>query len=66
MKVKELRTKTRDELKVHMLDLLKEQFNLRMQRGSGQAFRSSDIKRVRKEIAQTKTIMHELKMSISA
>lgn len=66
MKVKDLRTKTQDELKTHLLDLLKEQFNLRMQKGSGQAFRSSDIKRVRKEVAQTKTIMHELKMSKSA
>lgn len=61
MKTKDMRAKQPDELQAHVLELLKEQFNLRMQKGSGQAFRSSDMKRVRREIARTKTIIHEMK-----
>lgn len=61
MKVKEMRAKSPEELQAHVLELLKEQFNLRMQKGSGQAFRSSDMKRVRREIAQVKTIIHEIR-----
>lgn len=66
MNVKELRAKTPVEIKTHILELLKEQFKLRMQKGSGQAFRSSDMKRVRREIAQAKTIIHEARTGKSS
>jgi large subunit ribosomal protein L29 len=62
MKVSEMRGKNPAELKDHLYALLKEQFNLRMQRGSGQLSRPSEMKRVRREIAQVKTVMTELKM----
>lgn len=59
MKAIELRGKSTDELKTEMLALLREQFNLRMQRGSGQTVRPSDFKRVRREIARIKTVLNE-------
>ena len=59
MKAGELREKSVDELKHSLGDLLKEQFNLRMQQGSGQLSRPSQMKSVRRDIARVKTVMHE-------
>ncbi len=59
MKANELRGKSQEELKQALLDLLKEQFNLRMQKGSGQLSRPSQMKTVRREIARIKTVMHQ-------
>ncbi len=61
MKASELRRKSETELQDTLEDLLKEQFNLRMQAGSGQLPRPSQIKGVRKDIARIKTIMNEQK-----
>lgn len=61
MKANELRKQGLDELDKHLFDLLREQFNLRMQRGTGQLSRPSRMKAVRREIAQVKTIMAERK-----
>ena len=57
MKAAELRKKNPEELNKELMDLLREQFNLRMQKGSGQLTRPSEIKRVRREIARIKTIL---------
>lgn len=65
MNAAEIRDKTEDELKDRLLDLKKEQFNLRFQRASGQLEKTSRIGEVRKEIARIKTIMRE-KASASA
>jgi large subunit ribosomal protein L29 len=59
MKASELRDKSLDELKQTLVDLFKEQFNLRMQRGSGQLSRPSQMKSVRRDIARVKTLMHQ-------
>ena len=59
MKASELREKGVGELKQTLAELLKEQFNLRMQRGSGQLSRPSQMKAVRREIARVKTVMHQ-------
>ena len=48
------------ELKVELLELRKEQFNLRMQRGTGQLTNSSRFKVVRRQIARIKTQMSEI------
>ncbi|MDG2237385.1 MAG: 50S ribosomal protein L29 [Arenicellales bacterium] len=48
------------ELKVELLELRKEQFNLRMQRGTGQLTNSSRFKVVRRQIARIKTQMGEI------
>jgi large subunit ribosomal protein L29 len=59
MKATELRQKTQTELGTVLDDLLKEQFNLRMQQGTGQLSRPSRMKAVRKDIARIKTLMNE-------
>jgi large subunit ribosomal protein L29 len=58
-KAGELRGQTRDDLEKQLLELLKEQFNLRMQKGSGQLNRPSQLKTVRREIARIKTVLAE-------
>ena len=55
----ELRTKSEAELKQELLNLLREQFNLRMQRGSGQSPRPHLFKNVRRDIARVKTVLNE-------
>lgn len=55
----ELRNKSEAELKQELLDLLREQFNLRMQRGSGQSPRPHLFKNVRRGIARVKTVLNE-------
>lgn len=59
MMVEELRKKSTAELTSEMLDLLKEQFNLRMQKGMGEAPRPHLYKKVRQEIARIKTVLAE-------
>jgi large subunit ribosomal protein L29 len=63
MKASELREKTPEELTSNLEELLKEQFNLRMQQGTGQLSRPSRMKEVRREIARIKTVMNEQKSS---
>ena len=50
----------RSELKSELLELRKEQFNLRMQRGTGQLANPSRFKLVRRQIARIKTRINEL------
>ena len=59
MKAAELRAKSQEDLDKELVELLREQFNLSMQKGSGQLSRPSDVKRVRREIARIKTILTE-------
>ena len=59
MKTNEIRKKSKAELNEELLSLLKEQFNLRMQTGMGEAPRSHLFGKVRKSIAQIKTILNE-------
>ena len=53
----DIRTKTPDELSALLLDLRKEQFNLRFQRATGQQENTSRVKVVRRDIARVKTIL---------
>ena len=57
MAIKDLTTKSADELKSHLLDLRKEQFNLRMQKGAGQLSLPHQLRRVRRDIARTKFVL---------
>lgn len=59
MKVAELKQKDDTELNEELVALLKEQFNLRMQQGSGQLARPHLMKQVRRNIARVKTVMSE-------
>ena len=58
-KANELRSKSLDELSSRLLELRKKQFSLRMQLGSGQSVRASEVRETRKDIARIKTIMKE-------
>lgn len=59
MNAAELRGKSADELKEELSELLKEQFNLRMQKGSGQLAHTHVMRRVRRDIARVKTVLNE-------
>lgn len=65
MKASELREKNVQELNASLLELLKEQFNLSMQRGVGQASRPDQFKKVRRDIARIKTVLTEKNKSAS-
>ncbi len=53
----ELTAKTDDQLKDRLVELKKEQFNLRFQRASGQLENTARVRTVRREIAVIKTIL---------
>lgn len=59
MKASELRNKSAEDLTKELLALLKEQFSLRLQKGSGQPPKAHLFKKVRTDIARIKTILHE-------
>jgi len=63
MKATELKSKSVSELQALLLDLSREQFNLRMQQGSRQLSNSSQMKSVRRDIARIKTVITELEKS---
>ena len=59
MKIAELRSKSKEELKEIILSSKKEQFNLRMQAATGQAALGNRSKLVKKTIARAKTLLNE-------
>ena len=59
MKSVEVRDLSDDELSSKLLELKREQFNLRFQRVSGQLEKTARVKQVRKDIARIKTIAAE-------
>ena len=61
MDIKQLRQKSADELKSHLLDLRKEQFALRMQKATGQLTKTHEARRVRREIARVNTLLSAAK-----
>ncbi len=58
-KATDVRAKTSDELAGLLLDLRKEQFNLRFQRATGQQEGTGRVRECRREIARVKTIQAE-------
>ncbi|MDH5649823.1 MAG: 50S ribosomal protein L29 [Gammaproteobacteria bacterium] len=59
MKVKDIRAKDVAAMTKELEGLLKEQFNLRMQRATGQLSNHAQFKKVRRDIARIKTVMNE-------
>ncbi|MCW8109801.1 50S ribosomal protein L29 [Alteromonas ponticola] len=57
MKATELKDKSVEELNAELLNLLREQFNLRMQHTTGQLEKTDQLKKVRRNIARVKTIL---------
>ena len=60
MKATELRDKSAEELAEDLLELRREQFNLRMQQATGELAQNSQHRRVRRDIARVKTVLNEL------
>ncbi|MCG8361434.1 MAG: 50S ribosomal protein L29 [Kiloniellales bacterium] len=65
MKAGDLRAKSEDELKDSLLDLRKEQFNLRFQKASGQLENTARVRQVRRDIARIKTILRDRQQAAS-
>ena len=59
--IKEIRLKKFDDIKNILNDLLDEQFKLKLQAASGQLAKSSEKRRVKKDIARIKTVLKEMK-----
>jgi large subunit ribosomal protein L29 len=57
MKAAELRTRAEDQLRDQLLQLKKEQFNLRFQKATGQLENTARVREVRRDIARIKTIL---------
>jgi large subunit ribosomal protein L29 len=53
----ELKSKTPDQLTERLVELKKEQFNLRFQKASGQLENTARVRQVRREIATVKTLL---------
>ena len=64
MNATDLRAKSKPELREELTALLREQFNLRMQRGMNpDAVRSDQFVKVRRNIARVKTVMSEARIN---
>ena len=59
MNAQDLRTKKDSELREELTELLAEQFNLRMQKGTGQLVTPHQLRRVRRDIARVRTVLRE-------
>jgi len=59
MDAQELRVKDQGELRSELTGLLKEQFTLRMQKGTGQLVTPHELRRVRRNIARIRTVLGE-------
>ena len=59
MSAKELRQKSPADLQKELIELRREQFNLRMASATGQAAKPDQFTKVRRNIARVKTVMAE-------
>ena len=63
MKALELRKKTKVELDALLIELSKERFNLKMQKGTGQLSKPDQVKKVRRDIVRVHTLITEMARS---
>ena len=63
MRAEDFRVKTPDQLKADLVQLQKEQFNLRFQRASGQLENTARVRAVRRDIARIKTFLAQKRES---
>lgn len=66
MKATDVRAMSADQLNDELLNLKKEQFNLRFQDATGQLEKTARVRQVRRDIARVKTIMAENKSAKKA
>ena len=57
MRAAELKTKSTDELRQELGSLLKAQFSLRMQKATQQLSNTSQLRKVRRDIARVRTVL---------
>jgi large subunit ribosomal protein L29 len=62
----DLRAQTDDQLGARLLDLKKEQFNLRFQKATGQLENTRRVREVRRDIARLLTIVGERRRAAKA
>ncbi len=60
MKASELRKKNPDELKQELKELLRAQFSLRMQIATQQSNKTHELRRLRRDIARVRTVLHSM------
>ncbi len=60
MKASELRNKNPEELRQELKDLLRAQFSLRMQLATQQTNKTHELRRVRRDIARVRTVLHAM------
>ena len=60
MKAQELLGQTEDQLTAQLMDLRKEQFNLRFQKASGQLENTARVRQVRRNIARIKSVLNRM------
>lgn len=61
MKASELREKNASDLNEELLELCREQFNLRMQKANENLANPARFRALRRDIARIKTVLHEKK-----
>lgn len=59
MDIQDIKSKSEGDLRSTLSELLKEQFNLRMLKGTGQLAKPFELRRVRRDIARVKTVLGE-------
>ena len=57
--IDDLKVKTDDQLQQQLIDLKREQFNLRFQSATNQLEKPSRVREVRRTIARIKTLQHQ-------
>jgi large subunit ribosomal protein L29 len=57
MKASELREKTEAELNELLIELHREQFNLKMQKATGQLSKPDQVRRIRRDVARVHTVL---------
>ena len=65
VKAEALRAKTPDELKTQLIDLKKEQFNLRFQKATNQLGNTARVRQVRRGIARHQTIINAKRAGVA-
>jgi large subunit ribosomal protein L29 len=66
MKIDEVRRLTTDQLQDQLIQLKKEQFNLRFQAATGQMEKTHRVNEIRKDIARIKTVLRGKAAAVAA
>ena len=66
MKIGEVRRLTPDQLQDQLIQLKKEQFNLRFQAATGQMEKTHRVNEIRKDIARIKTVLRGKAAAVAA